>query len=276
MQVVRHPDAHSFLARAEIWLAASEMQNGMALTSARFARADEWRYEKPVYWATIEDDGRIVGCAFRTPPYRLGLTTLTDTAIAALLVNVAGVYGTLSGVSGPEQTASVFAAAWCRTRGGNAVVRVRQRLHSLRVLVPPTRVPNGTLRLATEQDAAIVRAWADAFIREARVEGVNTDFFAQLLAARQVYLWEDGEPRCIAAAIRHTAQGSAIGVLYTPPEMRSRGYGTATVAALSALLFRGGEKGCYLYADPDDTAVNRIVGGIGYQAVYDSTDIDLR
>ena len=33
------------------------MQNGMALTSARFARADEWRYEKPVYWATIEDDG---------------------------------------------------------------------------------------------------------------------------------------------------------------------------------------------------------------------------
>jgi hypothetical protein len=252
------------------------MQNGMALTSARFACVDDSRYEKPVYWATIEDDGRLLGCAFRTPPYRLGLTTLSDTALAALLVSVAGVYSALPGVSGPEPTANVFAAAWCRMRGGSAIVRVRQRLHSLRVLVPPTRIPNGALRLAADRDATIVHAWAEAFIRDAGVEGVNAGFFAQLLAARQVYLWDDGGPRCIAAAIRHTAQGSAIGVLYTPPELRSRGYGSATVAALSALLFRGGEKGCYLYADPASTAVNRIVGGIGYQAVYDSTDIDLR
>lgn len=274
LQVVRHANARAFLERAETWLVAREIENGMALTSARNARLDESRYEKPVYWATVEDAGAVIGCAFRTPPYRLGVTALNDTAIAALLVNVGGVYATLPGVSGPEPTANVVAEAWCRWRGGNSTVRFRQRLHSLRVLVSPLRPPTGALRLATERDTALVRAWSAQFVREARVEHVQPEFFVDLIAAQQVYVWDDSQTRCLAAAIKHTPQASAIGVLYTPSELRRRGYGTATVAALSQLLFQNGTKGCYLYADPDNTAVNRIVGGMGYLRVHDATDID--
>ncbi|HET8699715.1 MAG TPA: GNAT family N-acetyltransferase [Gammaproteobacteria bacterium] len=272
--MIRHANARAFLERAESWLAAREIENGMALITARNARLGESRYEKPVYWATIEDNGAIIGCAFRTPPYRLGVTALTDTAIAALLVNVGGVYATLSGVSGPEPTANVVAEAWCRWRGGSATVRFRQRLYSLRVLVPPARPPIGALRLANEADAGLVRDWSAEFVREAAVEHVSTEFFVDLIRARQVYLWDDGQPRCLVAAIKHTPQASAIGVLYTPPEIRRRGYGTATIAALSGRLFQNGAKGCYLYADPDNTAVSRIVGGMGYQRVHDATDID--
>jgi hypothetical protein len=262
------------LERAESWLAAREIENGMALTSARNARLDESRYAQPVYWATIEENGSVVGCAFRTPPYRLGVTALNDTAIAGLVMSVGAAYATLSGVSGPEPTANVVAEAWCRVHGGQAKVRFRQRLYSLRALVPPARPPSGGLRLATELDLAIVRDWSAEFVREARVEHVQPEFFVNLIRARQVYLWDDGQPRCLAAAIKHTPQASAIGVLYTPVELRSRGYGTATVAALSGLLFQNGAKGCYLYADPDNTAVSRIVGGMGYQRVHDATDID--
>jgi predicted GNAT family acetyltransferase len=272
--VVRHANARAFLERAESWLGAREIEHGMALTSARTARIDESRYEQPVYWATVEDAGNIVGCAFRTPPYRLGVTALTDTAMAALLVNVGAVYSTLSGVSGPEPTANVVAEAWCRVHGGKATVRFRQRLYSLRALVPPATPPRGTLRLATERDVDLVRGWSAEFIREARVEHVQSEFFVSLIRARQVYVWDDGQPRCLAAAIKHTAQASAIGVLFTPAALRRRGYGTATVAALSRQLFQNGARGCYLYADPDNTAVSRIVGGMGYQRVHDATDID--
>ncbi len=276
IQVVRHPDARAFLARAERWLEASEMENGMALASARNARYEEWRYEKPVYWATIEDGGRILGCAFRTPPHRLGVTALNNTAIAATIVNVGQVYRTLSGVSGPEPTVSVLAEAWCRTRGTTAVVRSRHRLYSLRVLVPPTQPPRGALRLATEADAALVRSWGEAFTKEAGVEGVDVSLFDQLVKARKAYVWDDEQPRCLAASIRQTSRASAIGVLFTPHELRGRGYGTATVAALSALLFAGGSSGCYLFADPDNTAVSRIAGGIGYQKIQDQADVDFR
>jgi ribosomal protein S18 acetylase RimI-like enzyme len=274
LQVIRHASASAFLERAESWLAAREIENGMALTTARNARLGESRYEKPVYWATIEDGGTIIGCAFRTPPYRLGVTALNETAIAALLVDVGRVYASLSGVSGPEPTANVVAEAWCRWRGGNAAVRFRQRLYSLRVLVPPARPPIGALRLATETDASLVRGLSAQFVREAGVEHVQPEFFVDLIKAQQVYLWDDGEPRCLAAAIKHTAQASAIGVLYTPSEIRRRGYGTATIATLSQRLFEKGTKGCYLYADPDNTAVSRIVGGMGYQRVHDAVDID--
>src|SRR5262249_40123635 len=163
----------------------------------------------------------------------------------------------LPGVSGPEPTANVVAEAWCRWRGGKATVRFRQRLYSLRVLVPPPRPPFGTLRLATNADAAVIRGWSADFVREARGEHLGPEFFVALIEARQVSLWDDGQPRCLAAAIKHTHQASAIGVLYTPAELRRRGYGTATVAALSHLLFQSGTKGCYLYADPDNTAVSR-------------------
>jgi predicted GNAT family acetyltransferase len=276
LQVVRHANARTFLERAETWLVAAEMEYGSALTSARNARADDSRYQQPVYWATVEDGGKIVGCAFRTPPFRLGVTAMSETAIAAVLANVASVYPTLSGVSGPDPTSSVIAEAWCRLRGSSAEIRVRQRLHSLRVLVPPTRLPGGALRAATEADAPIVRAWGEAFIREASVEGVDADFFAQLIRARYVYVWDDGEPRCLAAAIRQTPKASAIGVLFTPKALRGRGYGTAAVAALSAGLFGGGAKGCYLWADPANNAVNRIVGGLGFQRVHDYSDFDFR
>jgi hypothetical protein len=272
--VVRHANARTFLERAEGWLAAREIDYGMALTSARNARVDESRYEQPVYWATIEEGGAIVGCAFRTPPYRLGVTALTDTAIAGLLVSVGDLYATLSGVSGPEPTANVVAEAWCRVHGGKATVRFRQRLYALRALVPPARPPTGALRLATESDVGIVRAWSAEFVREARVEHVQPEFFVGLIGARQAYLWDDGQPRCLAAAIKHTPQASAIGVLYTPPGLRRHGYGTATVAVLSQQLFQNGARGCYLYADPDNTAVSRIVGGMGYQRMHDATDID--
>lgn len=248
----------------------------MALTSARNARVDESRYLKPVYWATVEEDGRIVGCAFRTPPHRLGVTSLSDTAIAAVIVNVTQVYTTLSGVSGPEPTVNILAAAWCRTHGGASRVGSRHRLYSLRVLIPPARPPRGALRLATEADAALVHSWGEAFKLEARVEGMTANFFAQLVSARKVYLWDDGEPRCLVASVRQTPRSSAIGVLFTPAALRGRGYGTAAVAALSGLLFGGGSSGCFLFADPENKAVSRIVGSIGYQRVQDQADIDFR
>jgi hypothetical protein len=274
IQVVRHADARAFLARAESWLEASEMANAMAITSARGARYNEWRYEKPTYWATVEDGGRVVGCAFRTPPHRLGVSALDETALAATIVNVASVYPTLSGVSGPEPTVNVLAEVWCRTHATTATVRSRHRLYALRVLIPPVLQPRGTLRPATEADASLVSAWGEAFVKEAQVEGISTEFFLQLVKAGNAYLWDDGEPRCLAAAVRQTPRSRAIGVLYTPAEIRGRGYGTAAVTALSERLFARGSSGCYLYAAPDNNAVSRIVGNIGYQRVQDQADVD--
>ena len=105
----RHADAGAFLARAEAWLQAREIEHGVVLQSARHARAGETHYERdaPTYWATLEADGQIVGCACRTPPFKVGVTALPDAAIAPLVADLAATYaGPIGGFSGPAPIVS--------------------------------------------------------------------------------------------------------------------------------------------------------------------------
>ena len=214
VEVLRHLDARSFLVRAEAWLGESEIENGVALGSARQARIDDSRYQKPVYWATIEDRGHVVGCAYRTPPYRLGITAVPEAVIEPLVANVAAVYETLSGVSGPEPTASQFAAAWAARRGLTASVVISQRLyafgHDETPTAPPEGTPAGALRLASADDAALVRSWSAAFLAETGLRHVDASIFDQFMKAGQLHIWTDSEPRSWLprSGIRRTAPSS--------------------------------------------------------------------
>ncbi len=273
LEVRCHADARAFLERAETWLSASEMENGVALASARHARTDDSRYQKPVYWATIEEQGELLGCAFRTPPYLLGVTALPDQALAPLIASVDEVYAQLPGVSGPEPTASRFAAAWAEARDLRWKIDAAHRLYALGMPAEPANAPAGRLRIATDGDAALTHAWGAAFIREAGVKHLDATFFLELLRARQLYLWDDGEPRALAAPIRHTATGAAIGVLYTPLPSRGRGYGKAAIAALGRVLQERGVRDLYLYADPANKAAGAIAEKLGYRPIADTVDI---
>ncbi len=276
MRVLRHVDARAFLERAEHWLLEAELENAVALTSARQAKHDDSRYQKPVYWATIEEDGQIVGYAYRTPPYRLGVSALPEPAIAQLLADVGSVYPTLSGVSGPEPTASQFATAWTLPRRLTTVTILRQRLYSLAASLTAPENPEGHLRLATPADAALARRWGAAFLAETGLAQVDVKLFGQLIQARQLYFWDDDEPRCMAGPIRQMANGAVIGILYTPGESRRRGYAKTTLAALAATLREGGLHHCYLYADPTNTGADVAARSIGFEPVLDSADIDFR
>lgn len=277
LQVVRHAHARAFLERAEAWLLESEMENAIVLTSARQARRDDSAYQKPIYWATIEEDGRIIGYAFRTPPYRLGVTELPEEALAKLTTDVADVYTTLSGVSGPERSAARFAAAWTVPRGLASAVNLSQRLYALSGPASrPSSPPAGRLRLATDADAGTARAWGGAFLAETALPQVDTKIFGQLIQAQQLYLWDDGEPRCMAAPIRRVAHGAAIGVLYTPGDARRRGYAKATLAALAEALRERGLRDCYLYSSPTNVTADTLVRSVGFMPVGDFLDIDFR
>jgi hypothetical protein len=84
-----------------------EIEHAGVLQSARQARAFAAHYTHPLYWATIEDGGRIVGCAYRTPPFKVGVTVLPESAIAPLVADLTATYpGAIGGFSGPEPTVS--------------------------------------------------------------------------------------------------------------------------------------------------------------------------
>lgn len=274
LRVCVHRDAAAFLARAEPWLARSEIQHAMALQSARFCSADDSHFQTPLYWATLEERDQIVGCAFRTPPYRLGVTALPPAAVPLLVESVGAVYRSLAGVAGEEPTVSAFAAAWTATRGASWSVLARQHLLTHRAIVPAAEPPAGALRLATRSDRALAREWGAAFAYESGLPALDGALCVRLIPEQRLYLWDDGGRRCMLGVLRETANAAAVGVLYTPPQLRERGYATATVRAFSRHLLSRGLPYSYFCLEPSNAVAHSICSKLGYTIVQATADID--
>ena len=274
IRVRLHPDARAFLARSEQWLARAEIEHSMALQSARVARNDDWQFQKPLYWATFEDAGQIVGCAFRTPPHRLGITAMPLEAVPALVESVGAIYPTLSGVAGPESPAIAFTTAWLQRRPGSWSVRARQQLLEHKAIIPVANLPPGALRQATGADNSIAQQWGAAFARESGLTSLDGAVCASLIPARRLYFWDDGQARCMIGVLRETGDAAAIGILYTPAELREHGYARASVATLSRHLIERGMTRSYFCLDPADAATYSICVRLGYGVVQNTVDID--
>jgi GNAT superfamily N-acetyltransferase len=231
---------------------------------------------QPPYWATVRSAAQIVGCACRTPPYRLVLSRLPTAAIDALVDDVSAVYGALNGVHGPSSEAEAFAGAWAARHGGSSSVSFRMRLHALTQVTGPSRIAAGELRRAGVADTALVRRWIGEYVRDTGIDDSADDVAERTIGRGSVYLWvEAATPRAMAAYGRVTATGCAVYGVYTPPRWRRHGYATAAVAALSNLLLAGGRKFCSLYTDLANPTSNSIYAKIGYKPVRDDMELSL-
>jgi GNAT superfamily N-acetyltransferase len=273
----RHPDARAFLARSEPWLARREIEHAGVLQSARQALANDTHYERPMYWATLEDAGEVVGCAYRTPPYKVGVTALPEAALAPLLADLAATYpGAIGGFSGPEPTAMALAQAWARQRGGSWTVNTGGRLLSFasQPAEAGAERATGTLRLAAAGDAALAQSWGAAASIDSGIAALDGAMCLGLLRAKLLYFWVDDQPRCMIGLLRETRDSVAVGIVYTPAAFRGEGYATAAIAALNRLLDERGIASRYLWIDAKNDAGQALARKLGCRFVYDSIDID--
>ena len=276
LELHRHLDARAFLNRAEPWLLTREIEHAGVLQSARQARANDTLYQRPIYWATFEDAGQLVGCAYRTPPYKVGVTVLPDAAIAPLVADLVATYpGPIGGFSGPDPTVSLLASAWVERRGGSWSVNTRGRLMSFASGVGADEPgKKGVLRLAGANDTALAQSWGAAASIDSGIAALDGNLCVQLLRAKQLYFWGDDQPRCMIGLMRETRDSIAIGIVYTPAAFRGLGYGTAALRALNHLLDERGVKNRYLWADPKNDGAQALATMLGCRFVYDSLDID--
>jgi predicted GNAT family acetyltransferase len=267
-------DATAFLERAGEWLLRREAEHNLLIGLAQQLAAGTALFDPPFYLATVEQDDEIVGCAFRTPPYKLGLTRMPSEAIPAVVESVAGMYDALNAVMGDESVANQFAHRWSKHSGTQAVRGMVHRIYDLHTVTPPARVPPGSMRRATTRDTFHVASWIDAFSEESGVHTTNAVGLARArIKQRALYLWDvDSVPVSMAAWSGETPHGRRIGYVYTPPEHRTRGYATALVAQLSAKVLDDGCRFCFLYTDLANPASNSIYQQIGYQPICDVTD----
>ena len=110
--------------------------------------------------------------------------------------------------------------------------------------------------------------WCRKFLIEVGEPVERADGIVEVvLARRRAYFWDVDRPVCCATAIRETDTGIAIALVYTPPQLRGRGYATSCVAALTERQLAAGKAVCWLYTDRTNPTPNKIYAKIGYEPI---------
>jgi predicted GNAT family acetyltransferase len=279
IRVRRPPDVRTFLAEAGSFLEEREAEHNLLFGICSLLARDPHPFdEDPPYLAIIEDDGRIVEAAIRTPPHNLVLSETDDlAAVEPLVRDVRASVEALPGVLGPGATASAFARAWCEREGCGATLTMANRIYRASSATPPSGVA-GAMRPYRDDHHDLTIRWFEAFVREALPEESTSESPEALLRRRLddpdggLRFWEDGGcPVSLAGFGSRTPNGIRVGPVYTPPKLRGKGYASALVGRMTAALLEGGRRYCFLFTDLANPTSNGIYQRIGYEAV---TDVD--
>jgi uncharacterized protein len=274
VDVRRHADVEPFLAEAGPFLVSEEACNNLILGLAGTIRDTPDRYAQRHFWV-VSEAGRIVAVAMRTPPYNVILgRSADDRALEAL---VGEIEDDLPGATGVRPEIDTFVALWAaahdvepRAIRGMGVCALER--------VQPVPSARGVSRPATADDGPLLLEWMDAFGEEVldendpgRLEARNQ--VEHRLSGRDggFMLWEDvGRVVSLSGWGGTTPNGIRVGPVYTPPELRGRGYATSLVAELSQRLLDGGRTFIFLYTDLANPTSNAIYERIGYVKVAES------
>lgn len=271
MQVNRYADASAFVKATEAWLARAEVENNVMLTIANSIADGTRTLKEPPYFAASVVGREVDCCASRIPPHNILVTNGTPRGLAALAADAFGAFGRLPGVNGPRQAAGEFVEAWLALAGGRATISMRQRLHKIEQVSAGLPAIQGRLRevISSERDLAV--GWALAFVREAIPNHANEaeESIDRHLRAGTLYFWDDGRPVTMCACVGGARTSARINFVYTPPELRRRGYATAAVSALTQRLLAAGSRCCCLYTDLANPTSNSVYRRIGYRTVCD-------
>lgn len=287
-EVAHLDDAAAFLAEAGPLLLADEARHNLVLGLAATIRDAPELYPRRSFWL-VRREGRTVGAALRTPPHNLVLARPDNPGALAALADA--LTEDLPGVVGAVPEAEELARLWAERAGRRAEVTMRQGIYALERVEPLPPAPGTGRVAATPADRDLALRWWIAFGEEVLHEGGPSRDRDRAAAgvdhrlassAAGILLWEDaGETVSLAGWSGPTPNGIRVGPVYTPPELRGRGYATAVTAELSRRLldgdlFAGGRRFCFLYTDLANPTSNAVYERIGYRRVAESAEIAFR
>jgi predicted GNAT family acetyltransferase len=177
----------------------------------------------------------------------------------------------LEGVVGSGPT-----APWFAERAGELGVTfqhaIPQMIHVLRA-APRSPGARGEARLVIHADGEQFADWLMAFHVEAMPQASAPER-ANLVktsgTGRYMFWIDNGAPVSVAGIVRNCHGVAAIGGVYTPPQLRERGYAGSVMAAVAERAFAQGANVVSLYTDLRNPASNRCYAKLGFEPVCES------
>ncbi|MFE2433000.1 GNAT family N-acetyltransferase [Streptomyces sp. NPDC059373] len=271
-------DVETFLTAAGDFLRSRPAEHTVLLTvteTMRVGARTAYGDEPPLFGWWTGPGGAPEGAFVRTPPRPALLTPLPGDAAASL----AGLWDLdrpLPGVTAEQRTAEAFAEAWRARTGAVISVNRRSRLYRLAGLLPPDPMPPGRARVATVADRELLLKWFEAFSLDLGApDTAGERHVDDRLRYGGLTLWEiDGTPVSLAGVSRTVAGAARVSPVYTPSDLRGRGYAGAATAAVSGAALDAGAGEVLLFTDLANPTSNALYQRIGYVPVSDRVSLD--
>jgi RimJ/RimL family protein N-acetyltransferase len=175
------------------------------------------------------------------------------------------------GVIGADDSAAHFVEQ-ARRLGIDFLDPMLQRIHRL---AEPPCYPDapGSARLATVDDARLLTEWMEAFVREATPNDTPPTIKSVekgVLEGRYFVWVVDDRPVSTAAIVRRTRHTGGIAAVFTPQNLRGKGYAGSVTAAVVDALFREGKAEACINTDLSNPISNRCYAKIGFRPVCDT------
>lgn len=276
LQLTVYEDARRFATEADAFLRAEEAANSMiAVPAARMASKPN-DDDTGCYMAIVRDGIAVVAAAFHGASGGILLTAAPDDAIALFAADLAARDRRPKGVVGPLGACEAFARAW-RERT-QQVYASRYHLRHFELMSPPAPArAAGRLRPPDAGESTLLAQWQLAFIDELALPDDRERALRNLdqrVARGLVRVWDH------AGAAAFAGFGEALDIariapVYTPPELRGRGYASAMVSELARELFVAGKRAIFLTTDVANPTSNSIYQRIGFSPVADHYHFEL-
>jgi hypothetical protein len=269
----------AFEAETREFLGSREAENCLMLGLTSQLRLGTASLPAPdPYFAVVRSGDDVAGAAL-IAGFLIVLSNPIDFASLPLLVSdIARTSPNVPGVCGETKATRTFAETWTKLTGRAHRLKLSERIFRIDQVIPPRPV-SGELRIAEARDRDLLARWLGAFAQdtlgEPREHAWNERFATRWIErdGRTMFLWvARGEPVSMVGASGETPNGIRVAPVYTPPELRARGYASALTAAATQAQFDSGKRYCFLYTDLGNPTSNHIYQAIGYRPVADASE----
>jgi GNAT superfamily N-acetyltransferase len=279
-------DLTEFQAAADEFLKSRPAENTVLLTIVRtlVARGVRAYGDIDPLFGWWQDAGQVGGAFLQTPPYPVVLgcppasvpeppADAPGTAgdlLGSLATTLANADRKLPGINIEHEWAAIFASEWRRRTGCAAAIERRMRLYRLGDLTTPAGVP-GIARAAGPADRPVLVAWHEAFSQEIGEAAGNAGGAVDARTGDgELTIWDvEGAPVSMAGLTRPLAGVARVAPVYTPPDLRRRGYAGALTAAASRAARDAGARDVVLFTDLANPTSNALYLRLGYRPVHD-------
>ena len=281
VEIISHNHASELISLSGTYLEQNESENNLPIGLAYRLAEDPYYYTSalPLLLSILKQE-RVVGVAVMTPPKKIILSKIETDIQAAVVCLVDYLRENdvrIPGIVGPAVEAQTFSDCWIEGRiGVSAKLNKRMRVFEARTVANLPLSP-GEMRFADMDDHSLMARWIVG-LSEAIGEPVSLESAKsrakKLIKDQELYVWDNGGPVSIAGVSRPMRNGTTIGLVYTPPEHRGKGYATSCVLLLTKKLLSDGYSFCSLYTDLSNPTSNSIYTKIGYVPVGDALELD--